>query len=119
MQDFLRQSDKNVVAIHCNHGKGRTGTIICCFLLYCGQFTESSNAMIYYAKKRFEREGLGVTQPCQIRYINYFHELLFGPKRSPSVVAITKVILKGKSKLSNPYIKVKLLSTKQQLLTTK
>jgi phosphatidylinositol-3,4,5-trisphosphate 3-phosphatase/dual-specificity protein phosphatase PTEN len=75
--------------------------------------------MIYYAKKRFEKEGLGVTQPCQIRYINYFHELLFGPKRSPSVVAITKVILKGKSKLSNPYIKVKLLSTKQQLLTTK
>lgn len=62
---------------------------------------------------------MGVTQPCQIRYINYFHELMFGPKRSPSVVAITKVVLKGKSRIYNPYIKVKLLSNKQQLLSTK
>lgn len=113
------ENEKNVVAIHCNHGKGRTGTIICCFLLYTGQFIDPSNAMIYYARKRFEREGMGVTQPCQIRYINYFHQLMSGAKRSPSVVAITKVVFKGKCRLSNPYIKVKLLSNKLQLLTTK
>lgn len=75
--------------------------------------------MIYYARKRFEKEGMGVTQPCQIRYINYFHSLLSGPRRSPSVVAITKVVLRGKCKLHNPYIKVKLLTNKTQLLTTK
>ena len=36
MYTFLSKNQKNVVVVHCNHGKGRTGTIICCFLLYCG-----------------------------------------------------------------------------------
>ena len=61
------------MAIHCNQGKGRTGTIICCFLLFCGRFRDPGAAMEYYAKMRFEVEGMGVTQPCQVRYIHYFH----------------------------------------------
>ena len=105
--------------VHCNHGKGRTGTIICCFLLFCGGFTGPKDALTYYARKRFEREGMGVTQPCQIRYIHYFHELMSGPKRSPSVVAITQLVMIGKSKLSDPYIKVKRLLNEQLLFTTK
>ena len=66
-----------MIAIHCNHGKGRTGTLVCCYLLFCDMFKNPDLALEYYAKKRFETEdgdieGFGVTQPCQIQYIRYF-----------------------------------------------
>ena len=54
MMEFLNSNEKKVVAVHCNHGKGRTGTVICCFMLYCSFFKEDADiAMDYYAKKRF------------------------------------------------------------------
>ena len=33
MHDWLNQNDKNVVVIHCKAGKGRSGTMCCCYLL--------------------------------------------------------------------------------------
>jgi phosphatidylinositol-3,4,5-trisphosphate 3-phosphatase/dual-specificity protein phosphatase PTEN len=38
---FLTGDDERVAVFHCNHGKGRTGTIICCFLMYIGIFKDS------------------------------------------------------------------------------
>ena len=32
--------------------------------------------MKFYASRRFAAEGYGVTQPCQIKYIEYFNILL-------------------------------------------
>jgi protein tyrosine phosphatase len=39
-----------IVVIHCLAGKGRTGTIICCYLLYSGMFDTVEDAMNYYGK---------------------------------------------------------------------
>lgn len=66
---YLLKDVRNVCVVHCNHGKGRTGTLICCFLLYTGYFIKAEDAMKFYEKQRFEKEGYGVTQPCQIKYI--------------------------------------------------
>ena len=43
----------SIVAIHCLAGKGRTGTVICCYLLYCGRFQDPDKALYYYSKKRY------------------------------------------------------------------
>ena len=34
IEKYLKEKKDNVAVIHCLAGKGRTGTIICCFLLY-------------------------------------------------------------------------------------
>jgi len=43
--------------VHCLAGKGRTGTVICCYLLYSQRFNNCAEALEYYMKKRFRIDG--------------------------------------------------------------
>jgi protein-tyrosine phosphatase len=70
---LLTQENKhNVVAVHCNHGKGRTGTTIIAFLMFTGFFEKFDEALTFYNKRRFISLTYGVSQPCQKRYLGYF-----------------------------------------------
>ena len=40
IDNWLRACEDNVAVVHCVGGKGRTGTVIACYLLYCGMFKE-------------------------------------------------------------------------------
>jgi protein-tyrosine phosphatase len=39
------ENNDNVVIMHCNHGKGRTGTIIVSLLLFANFFTHVDEAL--------------------------------------------------------------------------
>ena len=82
IETWLESNILNVIAVNCRAGKGRTGTLICCYLLYSGFFTEPESALRYYKIKRFE-EGGGVTQPSQVRYVKYFSMILEGKVQGP------------------------------------
>ena len=56
-------------------------------------FETPADAMGFYSKKRFESEGMGVSQPCQIQYIEYFWKILKG-NYFPKPVYLTKIIVK-------------------------
>lgn len=56
------EKPENVAVVHCNAGKGRTGTLISCFLIFSGLAENAKDAIAYYGIKRFEH-GKGVTQP--------------------------------------------------------
>ena len=75
MHIYLSQDITNNVVVHCNAGKGRTGTLICSYLLYCGRFDTPQDAFDYYSLKRFS-SGEGVTNPSQKRYVEYFYKAI-------------------------------------------
>ena len=72
---FLEENEKNIVAVHCKAGKGRTGTFICCLMIYLSIFKTADEALAYYGIMRVG-DGRGVTIPSQIRYVNYFEKIL-------------------------------------------
>ena len=74
-EKFLEEDPKNVVAIHCLAGKGRTGTLISCLLLYLNYFDTAADCLKYYGIMRVDN-GRGVTVPSQIRYVFYFEQIL-------------------------------------------
>ena len=51
---FLNSDPKNVIDIHCLAGKGRTGTLISCLLLYMKQFLTATACLKYYGLMRVE-----------------------------------------------------------------
>ena len=100
MFKWLDLNIENVVAVNCKAGKGRTGTLICCYLLYSGRFTSPDQALRYYKQKRFSTGG-GVTQPSQVRYVHYFALILHGRIKSPLLLQLTCIRIKTAPHMSS------------------
>ena len=49
---WLTEHNDNVAVVHCKAGKGRTGLMICCYLLYSRQCRTASEALNFYASAR-------------------------------------------------------------------
>ena len=49
---FLSQNKDYIAAVHCKAGKGRTGVMICCYLLFSGLAKSANDAFNLYALRR-------------------------------------------------------------------
>jgi phosphatidylinositol-3,4,5-trisphosphate 3-phosphatase and dual-specificity protein phosphatase PTEN len=87
---WLSLKPDNIIAVNCKAGKGRTGTLICCYMIYCGRLESPQQALKYYKSKRFFKGG-GVTQPSQIRYIEYFADIFFQRIKTPIILQLVSV----------------------------
>ena len=93
IHNYLSKDISNVVVVNCRGGKGRAGTVVCCYLLYTGRFKNLDEAFNYYSIKRFYK-GEGLTQPSQRRYVEYFYDLLKGnTKYFPYRIKIKSIII--------------------------
>ena len=88
---YLLKDDENVVAIHCKAGKGRTGTMICAYLLFTGLALNSVKAFECYGVRR-SKVNKGVTVPSQRRYIQHFETYLSCNFQRPYFKLIPKII---------------------------
>ncbi|CAF2729481.1 unnamed protein product [Rotaria sp. Silwood2] len=85
----LKEMADRTLVIHCKAGKGRTGVMSCCFLLYYyrQEHNDPIETLKFYAQQRTSNEK-GVTIPSQRRYVEYFGHLL-----NSRVMYISKQIL--------------------------
>lgn len=49
---YLTKNQQGVAAIHCKAGKGRTGVMICCYLIFSGLCKTAEDAFNHYARSR-------------------------------------------------------------------
>lgn len=71
------------VSVHCKGGKGRTGTMICAYLMYSGVKVDADAALYHFARLRTKwgsKAFQGVQAPSQDRYVRYFQKLLTIPR---------------------------------------
>jgi phosphatidylinositol-3,4,5-trisphosphate 3-phosphatase/dual-specificity protein phosphatase PTEN len=90
-KNFLDEDEQNIIAVHCKAGKGRTGTFICCLMIYMNIFDNADECLQYYGMMRVEN-GKGLTVPSQIRYVSYFESILKKNISHPIVFVKKKII---------------------------
>ena len=98
-----------MIVVHCNSGKGRTGTAIATILLFVGYFDNVDDCLRFYGHQRFTC-GKGVSQPCQLRYLYYFEAFYRQQIKSPCIKRLRGVQFEGIPTLSgdgcNPFFEV-------------
>ena len=88
---YLTVNPRGVAAIHCKAGKGRTGVMIVCYLIFSELCQTTDEALTHYASQR-TLNNKGVTIPSQIRYIKYFETYLSANFERPFMRCIPKII---------------------------
>ena len=88
---YLTVNPRGVAAIHCKAGKGRTGVMIVCYLIFSGLCENTEQALEHYAKQR-TKNNRGVTIASQIRYIKYFETFLSANLERPFMKFIPRLV---------------------------
>ncbi|CAD7671413.1 unnamed protein product [Nyctereutes procyonoides] len=79
VDEWMAQDDENIVAIHCKGGKGRTGTMVCAYLIASEIFITAEDSLYSFGERRTDKSTStkfqGVETPSQNRYVGYFADV--------------------------------------------
>lgn len=79
VKEWFELDKDNIIAVHCKGGKGRTGTMICVWLVEAGLFGSAEASLDYFGNRRTDlsksSKFQGVETPSQNRYVGYFQEV--------------------------------------------
>lgn len=94
---YLIKNKDSIAMIHCKAGKGRTGLMIVCYLIFSELLPNADEALKHFAYMR-THNNKGITIPSQIRYVKYFEMYLILNYKKPYVKMIPRII---KTQFSN------------------
>ena len=73
---FLAMHPDNMISVHCKAGKGRTGVMICSFMMFMEGTEEATEAVEQFNFRRTMDNQGGLKIASQLRYIYYFQSFL-------------------------------------------
>lgn len=92
VREWLAQHPDNVIVVHCKGGKGRTGTMICVWLIESGVFSSAANSLDYFGNRRTDtnvsKKFQGVETPSQSRYVGYYEWVKNHDRQLPPEVPV-------------------------------
>ena len=103
IESWLKADPLNVAVFHCLTGKGRTSTVLACFLCWTGEagFHDPIKALDYIATcKRVSSQGL--TIPSQRRYASYFSNMLDGVRPHQPPLVLKRIIMSVAPQYAKP-----------------
>ncbi|KAM8821545.1 phosphatidylinositol 3,4,5-trisphosphate 3-phosphatase TPTE2-like [Eudromia elegans] len=126
VREWMSQDEKNIVAIHCKGGKGRTGTMVCTWLIDSDQFESAKESLDYFGERRTDRSTStkfqGVETPSQSRYVGYYeilknkYNLKLPPERQLKIKNLKIHSIHGVGKGNGTDMKVQIIVRKQVVL---
>lgn len=84
VHEWMERDSRNVIAVHCKGGKGRTGMMVAAWLVRSGQFQQAQQSLAYFRERRTDRsrgsKNQGVDTPSQVSlqpflwtYLSWLH----------------------------------------------
>ncbi|XP_077168431.1 phosphatidylinositol 3,4,5-trisphosphate 3-phosphatase TPTE2-like isoform X2 [Paroedura picta] len=123
VRNWMNQDPKNIIVIHCKGGKGRTGTMVCTWLIDSNQFESAQESLDYFGERRTDKSTSskfqGVETPSQSRYVGYYeivknkYNLKLPPERPLRIKSIKVMAIHGVGKGNGSDLKVQILMEKQ------
>jgi protein-tyrosine phosphatase len=101
MESWLSADPENVAIVHCLTGRGRTVTVLACFLAWVGEFETATEALSFVCEQRHV-EMERVVIPSQIRYVHYFCNVMAGTKPRSEPLLLERVIVNTIPTFCNP-----------------
>lgn len=123
VREWMAADPRNIIAIHCKGGKGRTGTLICAWLIDSEQCANAKESLQYFGERRTDKsmssKFQGVETPSQSRYVGYYEILKkkynrqLPPSKSLKIRSIRIHSITGVGKSNGSDLKVKIILKKQ------
>uniref|UniRef100_A0A8D0HL02 Phosphatidylinositol-3,4,5-trisphosphate 3-phosphatase n=1 Tax=Sphenodon punctatus TaxID=8508 RepID=A0A8D0HL02_SPHPU len=123
VREWMKQDERNIIAIHCKGGKGRTGTMVCTWLIDSDQFESAKESLEYFGERRTDKSTSskfqGVETPSQNRYVGYYeilknmYNLSLPPKRQLKIKSLKIHSIHGVGKSNGSDFRVQLIMRKQ------
>lgn len=93
--EYMTKDPEHVISVHCKGGKGRTGVMVCCWLLFSGHRAIALDALELFAFRRSvqyhmnNHDNQTAEAPSQVRYVHYLEAILYNdinPAAEPNML---------------------------------